>query len=647
MMCGWRSILKGCTLAYLLSAAACAIADEPAMKSDWPHVRGAKYDAISAERGIVESWPEQGPPLLWTFELGQGYSGFVTAGERVFTQFQTRTGQFVICLDAATGYEIWRQRVDWPWQPAGAYPGPYSTPTWSDGRLYYSTPAGTAGCLDAASGREIWSLDVLKKFDGKGTEFGYAATPLVEYGRVILPVGGKGASVVALDAKDGSVVWQAGDDQASYCPIYPVTLDGRRLAIGHLRNSLVAHDMASGELLWRKSLSQGYDEHSAWPLYAEPNLLMTAPFRAGARLYRLGFSEAGLDVKAAWGTPELSNDVCSSVLVDGFVYGFDLKQPQTSAHRPSRGRFKCLDFATGKVRWETDQVGQATIVVADGKLILLNDSGTVIVARVNSESYEEFCRAQVLEGGLCWTPPALSNERLFVRNQAKAVCLFLGSPDRLEPNQVQTLATAPAKRFEWASLLTLEPEFPHDAPTSKEAAIWFRWCVAIFGASAVLAAVVAAIARVSHARRPLMWFYGSFVAAAFLLGLGGTTIFSALADKFVLTWPVCLYVAFRLAVGASVWAEVQPNKRRSRMVSRLVMLAFLAICFGYYRLCMAVGYVMAWGFLAGFLPAAPAAIVAARSRRVWIKVIADVVGFAIYFWFSAMMPAWKDAWLST
>jgi outer membrane protein assembly factor BamB len=646
MWCERQSILTGFALAFLLSAAPCAMADEPAGRNDWPHVRGANYDAISAETGIVESWPEQGPPLLWSFELGQGYSGFVAAGERVFTQFQTRTGQFVICLDAATGNEIWRRRVDWPWQPAGAYPGPYATPTWSENRIYYSTPAGTVGCLDAASGREIWSLDVLKKFDGKGTEFGYAATPLVENGRMFLPVGGKGASVVALDAKDGSVVWTAGNDPASYCPIFPVTLGGRRLAIGHLRNSLVAHDMASGELLWRKSLSQGYDEHSAWPLYAEPDLLMIAPFRAGARLYRLEFVEARLDAKPAWGTPELSNDVCSSVLVNGFVYGFDLKQPQTSAHRPSRGRFKCLDFATGKVRWETDQVGQATIVVADGKLILLNDSGTVIVARVNSESYEELCRAHVLDDGLCWTPPALSNGRLFVRNQARAVCLFLGPPDRLERNRVQTLAGVPTKKFEWASLLTLEPEFPHDAPTAKETTVWFRWSVAIFGASALFAAVVAGIARQLRAQRPMLWFYVSFTATACLLGLGGTTLFSAVADKFVLTWPVCLYIAFRLAIAASVWAEAQPNKGRSRMLSRLVMLAFLAICFGYYRLCMAVGYVMAWGFLAGFLPAAPAAIVAARSRKAWLILLADALGFTIYFWISAMTPTWKDFWSS-
>src|SRR5207302_11207077 len=105
-------------------------------------------------------------------------------------------------------------------------------------------------------------------------------------GKVILPVGGQGASVVALNAHDGSTAWAEGDDPASYCPVYPVTFRGRRVVIAFLQNSLAAHDLATGRRLWREELSGGYDAHSAWPLYAEPHLLIAAPFRKGARLFR-------------------------------------------------------------------------------------------------------------------------------------------------------------------------------------------------------------------------------------------------------------------------------------------------------------------------------------------------------------------------
>ena len=316
--------------------------------TDWPHLRGPNYDAISPEKGLIDAWPEGGPPVLWMRKVGQGYSGFVAVAGRVYTQFQSGAGLYVLALDADTGAELWRQRVDWAWRPAGAYPGPFATPTYHAGRLYYSTPTGLVGCLEAADGRPIWSINVVKQFHGAGAEFGYAATPLVEGNRVILPVGGPGASVVALDAADGSTAWAVGDDQASYCPIYPITFRGRRLLVAFLRNSLAAHDPATGKRVWRVELSSHYDEHSAWPLYAEPYLLTASPFRVGARCYRLEETAAASMAHSQWESRELSNDVCSSVLVDGAVYGFDLQQLQSSAHRGSRGRFKCLDFATGK-----------------------------------------------------------------------------------------------------------------------------------------------------------------------------------------------------------------------------------------------------------------------------------------------------------
>jgi outer membrane protein assembly factor BamB len=154
-------------------------------QSNWPHVRGPNYDAISTETGLVESWPEGGPPVLWSIDLGQGYSGFVVGDGRLFTQFQSKTSQYVVALDPDSGAEIWRIRVGSPWQPLGAYPGPYATPTWHDNRVYFTTPMGKVGCLNANDGREIWSLNLRQKFGLKGVEFGYAATPLVEDGKVI------------------------------------------------------------------------------------------------------------------------------------------------------------------------------------------------------------------------------------------------------------------------------------------------------------------------------------------------------------------------------------------------------------------------------------------------------------------------------
>src|SRR5262249_9510190 len=291
-----------------------------------------------------------------------------------------------------------------------------------------------------------------------------------------------------------------------------------------------------GARRWREPLSSAYDEHSAWPLYAEPHLLIASPFRSGARLYRL--EETGGAVRTAWVSKVLSNDVCSSLLVAGNVYGFDLQQLQASTHRPSRGRFKCIDFPTPPARWGDDRRRPATVLAADGKLILLDETGTLILARADPAAYEELARAKVLDGDLSWTPPALSDGRLFVRNHSRAACVFLGPKEALDPNRPTVAAPRSGWRFDWAELLTREPGYPHDAPSARELARWFVWCVAgVFGPAVVIADAVWLLARLLRSGRPGVWSRSAFVAAALLLGLIGTTALSAWADAFVLTWP--------------------------------------------------------------------------------------------------------------
>ena len=188
-----------------------------------------------------------------------------------------------------------------------------------------------------------------EKFGGKGFEFGYAATPLVEDARVILPVGGPKAGLAALDTKDGSTVWTAGSDSASYCPAFPIMFNKRRCVVGYMQNSLLLVDMSNGKVLYRQALSVGYDEHSAWPIYREPHLALTAPFRVPTTRYELSEGQDGaIACKVNWLSKEMSNDVASSVLYEKHLYGFNLRDLQARAHRASRGTFKCIDWDTGR-----------------------------------------------------------------------------------------------------------------------------------------------------------------------------------------------------------------------------------------------------------------------------------------------------------
>ena len=494
-------------------------AGEPAStaptESSWPQLRGPTFDSISdGNVELANSWPEEGPPVVWTRELGQGYSSFAAVGDRVFTQTQTLYQQSVVCLNAESGDTVWSYNYSWPYEGGGLYPGPRSTPTWHDGRLYFATPDGMIGCLNAQSGHLLWSCNPKKAYRGRGTDFGYACSPVIVEDKVIVPVGGLNASVVALDVRDGSVVWASGESSASYATPLPIRRQGRSLVVTPLENSIAAFEVGTGKQLWEIEFSAGYDEHSAAPLYREPFLCVSSPFRAGTKCYiglptiksrtvqndcsmqenRMRISGRSKTERAKpgmpivkWETPKFSNDIASSVLVEGRLYGFDLKDPQSRMNRPSRGEFRCLDFETGKVIWSTKEVGQANLIVADQKLILFSDRGELILAQTGTDEYVELARSQVFCDEICWTSGALHRGCVYLRTQTRAACVYLGEAPYKAARPGRLMKDIPRGRtFDAKWLIGGEREFPATAPESNEFRIWYEWSLGgLFLASVV------------------------------------------------------------------------------------------------------------------------------------------------------------------
>lgn len=616
---------------------------------DWPTLRGPRYDGHSGETSLIEKWPEKGPPVLWTRSLGQGYSAFVARGNRVYTQYQSLAGQFVICLNADTGVTVWEYRYDWPYEAAGVYPGPRATPTLAEGRVYFAAPSGLIGCL-SDGGKLLWSVNVVQQFKGRGAEFGYSCSPVVEAGRVLVPAGGRSSAMVALDARDGTILWQAGDDAASYTPALPISVDGHRQVIGYLENVLAAFDFESGLPLWRLDLSQGYDEHAAWPVYVEPYLWISAPFRSGSQLLKLSGGDHAA-VETVWRSTLLSNDVCSSVFHEGFLYGFDLRDVQAKTHRPSRGHFRCLDLASGDERWASDRTGQASVLVADGKLILFNDKGELILARATSERYEELARSQVFGGEICWTPPALHRGRLYLRTHSQAACLYLGTADLLPTApDLPTLTVADIPRsadWRWESILGVEPEFAFDVPSLRWLRNWYIAGLSILCGVATLVQIVMVGSRLTR-RQPIRaeaaWF--AFWMASFVLGAVATTPLSLWKGEFVFTWPVPLFVAFHATMFHARLRRNDAIIPSSRWRERAVAAMFLIVCVAYYMLCRRLSLVFEWVYLCGFVAAVPVSIGEQQLvRRGWNAPLVHAVflplGFTAYYWTSVGLLFWK------
>jgi outer membrane protein assembly factor BamB len=634
-----------------------------ANEQDWPQWRGLHYDAVSNETNLADSWPEEGPPVLWIKEIGQGYSSVIAVGDSIYTQTQTLTDQMVLALDANTGETIWEHHYGWPYDPGGMYPGPRATPTWVRGKLYFAAPNGLIRCLDAADGKEIWSVNVVEKFHGHGTDFGYSSSPVVEDGKVILPVGGKSASVVALDAATGETVWQSGDAPASYGTALPISFKGRHLAIVFLQNDLACFDLTAGRLLWQRNYSAGYDEHAAAPLYREPYLRVMQPFRGGSDLYifektseKAGSNNAQEQPVADPSLPRLvrndkqmSNDVASSVLIDGFVYGFDLREIQSRRQRPSRGEFRCMDFETGEIRWSNQAIGQASIAVADGKLFLFNDRGEAILVRATPDRCEELARTEVFRGEICWTAPCLHHGKLYLRSPTKLACLYVGKPENLDissRNRAKpTSAISKNNRLDWSWLIKAERDAAFDLPDLRELTAWYLASLIAIVVSVILSFGIHAFYRWRFAKTSRNLSAIAFYLSLLLFGIAATPLGNRISDQFIFTWPVSLFAVHQIALWSIFVAKYSAGKTLN-WKGGLGVVLFVVACMIYYDLTKRLSLGAAWFFLPTFLAAWPLAVPAARRiLRPEATLRGDLLwltaSFSLYFWLTSILMLWR------
>lgn len=579
--------------------------------------------------------------MLWRRVLGQGYSSFAVAEGRAYTQYQDLWGQYLVCLDAATGETVWSHRYDVPYEMAGIYPGPRSTPAVSDGRVYGVSPDAVLFCCDAATGKPLWEVKTDLQFRGEGTEFGYSASPRVIVGKVLLPIGGRDAAVVAFDARTGNVVWQAGDEPASYCTLQTLTITGTEYVLAYLQNGILLCRLDNGTVVWREELSHGYDEHSAMPLVHEDQFLISGPFRAGASMYRVTMDERVVDkahARMTWSTPKFSNDTASSVLADGAIYGFDLRDPQAKAHRPSRGEYRCLDWDTGTILWSDATIGHATTLVADGKLWLFNDRGELNVAHVDRTGYREIGRAPVFQDEICWTTPALADGRLYLRSMSHAVCLDIRNPAMMPTPSVtesvgvpleQLPQLAPAWRWEW--LINGEREHPFMRPAIDELVWWYGWSLASL-IPALLVGTAFTTLRPTDAH-VTAW---TTLGLLFITATVATPALNSWSDRFVLTWPAALFVSFWAVLMMGHALRGRTLSWVEHVLARAGMLCFLGICLLYFLLLRRFSLPHEWVFLAGFLPLwwPTSRLAAATVRRGITFTIAcgAMLTFSAYFW---------------
>lgn len=375
--------------------------------SDWPQWQGPDRTRISKETGLLTSWPASGPPVVWTStSLGGGYGSPAVAGDRVFVQSTRGANSVVIALNRADGKEVWSKALG-PSGDNNRGPGPRGTPTVDGDRLYVLTESGDLACL-TTSGAAVWQRNILKEFGGSQLRWLISESPLVDGPHLVVSPGGQGAGIVKLDKMTGKTVWTTKElsDAAGYSSIIAADVQGVRTYLTFTSAAGVGVRASDGKLMFRYPTAANRVANIATPIFANNKVFFTSAYDTGAGLLDLTTQNGEVAAKEVYFTRDMRNHHGGVVLVDGHLYGF------------SDAILVCLDFATGQLKWRDRSVGKGTVTFADGHLYLQSENNVIGLAEATPTGYREKGRFTITDTGLpSWAHPAISDGRLYIRNQ--------------------------------------------------------------------------------------------------------------------------------------------------------------------------------------------------------------------------------------
>jgi outer membrane protein assembly factor BamB len=370
----------------------------------WPQWRGVNRDGISKETGLLKEWPAEGPPLVWKATgAGRGYSSFSVANGRLYTMGLRGDREFIVAFDVATGKEVWAT-------PHGSAAfrndrgdGPRGTPTIDGDRVYVLGGNGDLSVLEAKTGKILWSKNVLKEFGGSNIRWGISESPLVLGNKLLVNAGGPGASIVALNKTNGSVLWKSQSDEAGYSSAIPFEVNGGTQVVFFTAERAVGLDPNNGKLLWEYARPSNNVANVATPIVRANRVFISSDYGTGG-----GVVEINPDNKAQeiWFTKEMRNHHSSSVLIGDYLYGF------------SSAILTAVKFDTGEIAWKDRSVGKGSLVYADGHLYCFSENGVVGLVEATPAGYKEKGRFKIQQDSLpTWAHPVVAGGRLYLRDQ--------------------------------------------------------------------------------------------------------------------------------------------------------------------------------------------------------------------------------------
>ena len=390
------------------------IAVHSAAAEDWPQFHGPRRDNRSVETGLLKSWPQGGPSLLWRADgLGQGFATVAIADAMIYTTGNIEGNAVITAMDLS-GKHLW-QRKNGPAYKR-SYPGTRSTPTVVDGKLYNLSGTGSLICIDAKTSAPTWSMNILDKFAGRTIRWGLAESPLIDANNVICCPGGKEVFMVALDKDTGQTRWTC--TGLGHKPAYasPAIVDyaGLRQIVTMTSEAAIGVAADTGKLLWKYPHEVRFEVNCDTPLYYDGRLFLFGTWSRGATMLKLSVQADDCSIEEIWHTPELDNEHGGVMLLDGYLYG------QADGDHKNR-HLACLEAKTGKTMWIDPRLAgerSATLTFADGMFYVVSDRAEVALVRPNPQKLEIVSQFELpkTDEGVVYAHPVVCGGRLYIRH---------------------------------------------------------------------------------------------------------------------------------------------------------------------------------------------------------------------------------------
>lgn len=400
------------------SGEAVIISDEQSI-SEW---REEERTGVSAESGLLKSWPDGGPELVWSnSELPKGHSSVSFGNNTVYLTGNDRQNDILVALDTY-GKIKWKTPYGTSWNATN--PESRCTPTVEADRVYVSSGSGEIACVNGISGEIVWSVKASEKYKGTFGEWGIAESLLIDAQKVYFTPGGPETMTVALDKNTGNEIWKSKSLNDGPAYVSPIMIDyaGKKLIINVSLHYIYAVDASNGDILWNIDHTQAIDSRKSraiWPdaplikcvtpVYHDGNIYVTGGYDHGSIL--LVLNEDGTNVSTEWTDEVLDVHHGGVVLVDGYIYGSNWLSN-------SDGNWCCLDWNTGKKIYEEHWKCKGSIISAEGMLYAYDEkSGFVGLVRATPEKFDLISSFRIKGGtGPYWSHPVINNGRLYLRH---------------------------------------------------------------------------------------------------------------------------------------------------------------------------------------------------------------------------------------